>query len=119
MARRLLFVFRHGPHGSGSAREGLDAALAAIAFEHRVSALFLGDGVLVLKRDQDTADAGVKDYAQGFRALLHHGLERAVVSQAAIAALGITPGGMILPVEALAASALPDWIAEHDAVFSF
>ena len=119
MGRRLLFVFRNGPHGSASAREGLEAALAALAFEHRVDALFLGEGVLVLKAGQDTVHAGVKDFAPGFGALLHHGLERAVVSASGMQALGLEKAALTMPVDLLPDAALADWIAEHDAVLSF
>ena len=116
---RLLFVFRHGPHGSERAREGLDAALAALAFDHRVDALVLGEGVLALKPGHDTAAAGMKDFAPGFGALARHGLERAVASRAALDALGLAPDGLALRLEVLADPALGDFIAEHDAVLAF
>ena len=119
MARRVLVVFRHGPHGSARAREGLDAALAALAFEHRVDALFLGEGALALKRGHDTAAAGLKDFAPGFAVLLHHGLERVVASGSALLALGLSRDSLSVPVQVLPDAALADFIAEHDAVLAF
>ena len=116
---RLLFVFRHGPHGSARAREGLDAALAALAFDHGVDALFLGEGALSLKPGHDTGAAGMKDFAPGFGALPRHGLHRAVASRAALDALGLAPEGLTLRVEVLSEPALGDFIAEHDAILAF
>jgi tRNA 2-thiouridine synthesizing protein C len=116
---RVLVVFRQGPHGSVRAREGLEVALAALAFEHEVSVYFCGDGVALLRRGQHTDAALVKDFCRGFRALGLHGLRRAGVSADAMREHGLSRGGLLLDdAVALNAAQAAAWMSEADAVFS-
>jgi tRNA 2-thiouridine synthesizing protein C len=117
--KKILLLFRHGPHGRAGGREGLELALAALAFDHQVDALFMGDGVLLLKHGQDTHQAHLKDYAPGFRALLQHGLERAVVIGEDLAQRGLQPSDLQLAAERMDAPAAARWIAEHEVCLSF
>jgi sulfur relay (sulfurtransferase) DsrF/TusC family protein len=98
------------------ARDGLDAALAALAFEHRLSLLLLGDGVSALAPDQRPAAHGQADIGRGVAALAHHGAEAIAADAAALAARGIAaPAG----VRVLGADEIAPWIAEHRHVFRF
>ncbi len=58
--KSTLVIVRHSPYGSSLGRTSLDAALALAAFEQPVEVLFMGDGVLQLLPDQDSAAIGVK-----------------------------------------------------------
>lgn len=49
----LLFVFRSAPYQDCTAREGLEAALAAAAFDQAVRLLFIDDGVYQLTNGQN------------------------------------------------------------------
>ncbi len=59
--------------GGMSARDGIDAALAAIAYEHSVSVLLIADGVCLLSAQHRPEMQGLPDLARGLAALLHHG----------------------------------------------
>lgn len=50
----LLLVFRHAPSDGSLARSGIDAALAAAAFDQSVTVLFMDDGVFQLLPEQDS-----------------------------------------------------------------
>ncbi|HSG91816.1 MAG TPA: DsrE family protein, partial [Pseudomonadales bacterium] len=67
--KQLLLLFRRGPHGANLAREGLDTALAASAFEVPTTLAFDGDGVYLLLSDQDAAGIGEKTLGANFAAL--------------------------------------------------
>ena len=49
----MLFVFRHSPYASSHAREGIEALLAALAFNQNPKALFMDDGIYQLIKNQD------------------------------------------------------------------
>ena len=117
--KRVLVLFRSGPHGGGGARAGLDAALAALAFDHALSALFVGDGVFALVAGQDTEAIGSKPTAPGFRALPHHGAERVGVIETDLAARGLATCDLALAVETLDAAHARAWLAESDVVLAF
>jgi tRNA 2-thiouridine synthesizing protein C len=117
--KKILIVFRHGPHGSSAGREGLELALAALAFDQPVNALFIGDGVLLLRHGQDTKAAQVKDFAPGFRALLQHGLEKAAVVGEDMAQRGMAPTDLQLAAERIDAKAAARWIGEHEICIGF
>jgi tRNA 2-thiouridine synthesizing protein C len=48
----LLFIFTHSPYAGTLTQEGIDALLAAAAFDTKVSALFIEDGVWSLLNKQ-------------------------------------------------------------------
>ena len=50
--KKILFVSRHAPYGSSTAKDALDAILAASAYEQDLSVLFINDGVFQLLNTQ-------------------------------------------------------------------
>lgn len=57
----LLLISRKAPYGNSYARETLDIALAASAFDVKVSLLFMGDGVFQLIKNQNTQASNSKN----------------------------------------------------------
>jgi tRNA 2-thiouridine synthesizing protein C len=115
---RVLVVFSQPPHGGTRAREGLDLALAAIAFDHEVSVYFCGEGIGLLRSGQDTRGALLKDWCRAFRALPVHGLHRAGAASVDLNAQDVSPGALLLDVQSLVADEAARWLAEADVVFS-
>jgi sulfur relay protein TusC/DsrF len=115
----LLVVLRADPHASLRALEARDFALAALAFEQRVSLLLLGDGVDLLRPGQDARGIGQDDALPGFRALVHHGLERIAVVSDELAKRGLDLGALALPVVPLERAGLPAFLAGHDHCVGF
>lgn len=62
---RVLVVFREGSAHAGRVRDGIDLALAALAFDHEVRVLFTGAGTALLHEEGELA--------ANLRALSYHG----------------------------------------------
>ncbi len=71
----LLFIFSHSPYGSSLGREGLEAALAAGAFDQNMAIIFMGEGLWQLKSEQDTASAQRKNHQKMTSALPMFGID--------------------------------------------
>lgn len=78
-AKNLLVIVRHSPYGSSLGRASLDTALAAAAFDQPVSLLFMGDGVLQLRADQDSQAIGVKNIGRLLASLPMYEIEQVYV----------------------------------------
>ena len=85
----LLFIFSHTPYGSSTAKEGLEAALAAGAFDQDVSILFIGDGVWQLTQSQDTSASNRKNHQKMAQALPVFGIEHIYVDQDSLTERGL------------------------------
>ncbi|MGD9585160.1 MAG: DsrE family protein [Lysobacterales bacterium] len=107
---RILVVFASSAQRGGRTRDGLELALALLAFEHEVGVLFIGDGVGMLVPDQAWGELGLPESGRALAALAHHGAVRVAASAACLAARGIRATG--IPVERLEAAALADLVAE-------
>ncbi|MBI2381125.1 MAG: sulfurtransferase complex subunit TusC [Gammaproteobacteria bacterium] len=118
MAKRVLFIHRHGPYGSSAGREGLDAAFVAAAFDQEVSLLFLGDGVFLLAKGQSDA-LGLKDASASFASLPLYDVERIYVDAGALAQRGLRVEDMLMPVEVLDLPAIRALIEAQDVVLGF
>lgn len=67
--KRVAFVFTHGPHGTASGREGLDALLATSALNQDVGVFFISDGVLQLLLEQKPEKILARNYISTFGVL--------------------------------------------------
>ena len=88
--KKFLYVNRKAPHGTVYALESLEVVLIGAAFEQDVALLFVDDGVFQLKKDQDTSDAGMKNFTSTFKALGDYDINKIYVSQASLEARGLT-----------------------------
>jgi tRNA 2-thiouridine synthesizing protein C len=115
----ILVRFAHGPHGSMRARDGLDAALAMLAWDHRVRVLFEADGVGLVVAGQDPATAGGKDWTRAFRALALHGVDAIGIDADALAERGLSARPLLVDAVALDAAARRAWTGAADVVLAF
>ena len=118
-AVHVLVLLRADPHASLRAVEARDFALAALAFEQRVSLLLMGDGVGILRPGHDPAGIGGEDLLPGLRALLHHGLDRLVVVSEDLAERGLRPDTLALPTTLVDRQGLAGFLASHDHCVGF
>ena len=102
---RVLVVFREGPAQAARVRDGIDLALAALAFDHEVDVLFLGAGAELLRG----ADA---ELAANLRALPFHGTH-AIGVDAALAS-----DGPVFAAQPLDADGQRAWFAAATHVFA-
>jgi hypothetical protein len=101
---RVLVVFREGPAQALRARDCLDLALAAIAFDHEVRVLFTDAGAALLRGEDGALSANL-------RALAFHGAE-AIGVDAALA----VPGDPVLAAQPLDDATRTAWLAAADHV---
>lgn len=114
---RILIVFTSAAFQGGRARDGLDAALAAISFDHDVGILFIHNGVNLLVSATEPKPFGLPDPGRGLGALIHHGAQTLAASVFCLQARGIEQTS--IAVERLNTTALRKFIASYEHVHSF
>jgi tRNA 2-thiouridine synthesizing protein C len=112
---RVLIVIASA--AGASARDGVDAALAAIAYEHQVAVLLIGDGVGLAIRHQQPERHGVPDLTRALAALIHHGVDAIWVSQNCLNVRGIVEIAIV--ARRLEAKEIPVVISEYSHVLRF
>jgi len=117
--KRLLLIFRQPPYGNTLARAGLDAALAAAAFEQHISILFMDDGVFQLLPAQDAAAIEQKNQRRQLDSLPLYDVDTLYVEQASLQARNIAPESITDKLELLDPSALQQLLQGADQVLSF
>lgn len=119
IVKKFMFVNRRAPYGSIYALESLEVVLIAAAFDQDVSLLFSDDGVFQLKKEQDTAGIGMKNFSPTYRALEMYDVEKLYVSKTSMDQRGLTKDDLIVEVEVLGDEALADLMDDQDVIFSF
>ena len=97
--KKFLFVIKDAPHGTGFAQEMQDMLLAAGTLEQSVSLLFLGAGVLQLKRDQQPDNIQRKNFAAAWQALELYDIEQVFVATSALQDYGLTSTDLLVPAK--------------------
>ena len=117
--RSIAFVTRRAPHGSIFAQEALEVVLLGAAFDQRVRLIFMDDGVFQIKRGQDTAALGVKNFARAFAALPMYDLDRIIVERESLRIRGLDPGDLLIDVEVVDAQQIARILDESDVLVAF
>ena len=118
IVKRFMYVNRRAPYGTIYARECLEVVLVAAAFDQDVSVVFVDDGVCQLKKNQDTAEIGMKNFSKTYGALDDYDVEKIYVEKESLDARGLTEDDLVIPVQVLAASDLREVMAQQDVVIS-
>ena len=119
ITKRFLCVCRRPPYGSSLAREALDVALAAAAFDQPVALLFLGDGVLQLLPQQQAPGIDQKPLDKQLAALPLYDVDKLYVDSEALHARQLQPADLALPAQPLTPGEITVLLAEHDVVLGF
>jgi tRNA 2-thiouridine synthesizing protein C len=117
--KSLLVVVRRSPYGSSLARASLDVALAAAAFEQRLSLLFMGDGVLQLLAEQESQAIGVKNIGRLLASLPLYDIERVYVDAEAAIRYGIDLGNAPVATQALDGPGINQLMTNSDHLLGF
>jgi tRNA 2-thiouridine synthesizing protein C len=115
--QHLLFVFRSPPYGSGRAREGLDALLAAAVFDQPVSVLFMGDGVFQLNSEQ--APTGSRNQYKMLLSLELYDVDQVYFSISALTSRNIAPSDIRIPGTALSDMEITNLLTTANQVLTF
>ena len=118
VVKRFLFVNRKAPYGTIYALETLETVLISAAFEQDVSVVFMDDGVFQLKKEQNTAAIGMKNFSPTFRALEGYDVEKLYVEKESMEARGLTTDDLVVDVEVMSSLELQDLMDAQDVVLS-
>ncbi|WP_019530318.1 sulfurtransferase complex subunit TusC [Dasania marina] len=119
MSKNLLIICRRPPYGNSLAREAIDIALAAGAFEQDISLLFIGDGLWQLNSQQDSAALALKNHGKALTALPLYGIENIYVQAEALAPRQLSAEALLLPVTVLSQTQIAALIDAADTVLNF
>ena len=117
--KKFLFVNRKAPYGTVYALESLEVVLIGAAFEQDVSLAFMDDGVYQLKKGHQTKGIGMKGFEKTYGALEDYDVTKLYVDQESMAARGLTPDDLCVPVEMMPRADLGKLMEEQDVVLSF
>ena len=117
--KKFMYVNRKAPYGTIYALESLEVVLISAAFDQDVSMVFVDNGVYQLKKGQDTAGIGIKNFSPTYRALEGYDIEKLYVEEESLKSRGLTEDDLVVPVEVLSKSQLSDLMDEQDVVMSF
>jgi tRNA 2-thiouridine synthesizing protein C len=118
VVKKFMYVNRRAPYGTIFALECLEVVLISAAFEQDVSLVFLDDGVFQLKKNQDTAGIGMKNFSNTYRALDDYDIEKIYVEKESLDARGLSSDDLIIPVEVLTSKEMREKMAQQDVVIS-
>ncbi|MCW8875106.1 MAG: DsrE family protein, partial [Gammaproteobacteria bacterium] len=80
---------------------------------------FVDDGVYQIKKGQDTAGIGMKNFSPTYRALEGYDVEKLYVEKEALEERGLTTDDLIVPVEVVSRAEMADLMDEQDVILSF
>ncbi len=119
MAKRTLVIFRHSPYGNSLSRSGLDAVLAAGAFEQDVSVLFMADAVLQWLPNQDSSGLGRRNQAKVLASLAMYDIESVWVEAEALTARAVDSAALPPGIALADQTKLRQLMTDHDHVLVF
>jgi tRNA 2-thiouridine synthesizing protein C len=117
--KRYLIICRRPPYGESFAREALDTALAAAAFDQLVALLFLGDGVTQLLKAHDTAAIDEKSLEKQLSALPLYDIDTLYVDTDALQQRGLTTDDLSLPTQMAGNAEIAALLKNYDVILNF
>lgn len=117
--KKFMMVNRKAPYGTVYALESLEVVLIGAAFEQDVSLVFMDDGVYQLKKGHLTKGIEMKGLEKTYGALEDYDVTKLYVDQDSLAARGLSPDDLCVPVEVMSRADLGKRMEEQDVVLSF
>jgi tRNA 2-thiouridine synthesizing protein C len=88
--KKFMYLNRRAPYGTIYAWESLEVVLIGAAFDQDVCLAFVDDGVYQIKKGQNTAEIGMKNFSATYAALGDYGVTKLYVEQEALEERGLT-----------------------------
>ena len=117
--KKFLFVMRNAPHGSIYPYEGLEVILIVAAYDQVLNTLFIDDGILALKKGQETSGIGVKEFSKTYRVLEDYGVENLWVDKDSLEARGLTADDLVTDVTVIDTEKVKSILKEQDIILPF
>lgn len=118
VVKKFMYVNRKVPYGTIYALEVLEMILISAAFDQDVHVAFLDDGVYQIKKGQNTAASGMKNFSPTYRALEGYDIEKLFVEKESLEERGLTEADLVVPVEVMSRADLAALMAEMDVVLT-
>ena len=118
VVKKFMFVNRKPPYGTIYALEVLEMVLVSAAFDQDVHLAFLDDGVYELKKGQDTAGIGMKNFSNTYRALDGYDIEKLYVEKESLDERGLTEADLVVPVEVVSRAEMAELMNGMDVVLT-
>lgn len=119
LPKKILFVTRRAPYGTGLSKEALDAILAASAYEQDVGLLFMDDGVFQLVNHQQPESINAKNMGNTLPVLPMYDIEKIYVQAAALESRALKEDQLVLPVQLLQDHEIATLLQSQEVVLSF
>jgi len=119
VVKKFLYINRRAPHGTVYAHEALEVVLIGAAFEQDVSLAFIDDGVIQLKKDQDTSEINTKNFSKIFSALEMYDVEKLYVEKESLESRGLTEDDLSVDVKVIDSSEMKKLITDSEVIFNF
>lgn len=127
--KHFMFVNRRAPYGSIYALEILEMVLISAAFEQHAVIAFIDDGVFQIKKGQDTAGLGMKNFSPTYRVVEMEKDDadedddidmvwRIVVERESLEARGLEADDLIVGVEVMGSDELSALMNAQDVVLT-
>jgi len=100
------------------AREAIDIALAAAAFDQALSLLFAGDGVYQLMKEQHSESIASKNHGKVLTALPLYGIDTLYVESNALRLRGLEATDLLLPVQLLDSDSIKNLMAKQQTLIN-
>lgn len=92
---KIMFTVRKAPHGTIYVYEGLEVKLIMAAYDADISVVFMDDGVLAMKRGQDTKELGTKGFEATYRAFVDYEITKVFVDRQSMEDRGMTAEDLV------------------------
>ena len=131
--KKFLYVNRKAPYGTIYALESLEVVLIGAAFEQDVALAFLDDGVFQITKNQNTTEAGMKNFSPTYNALGDYDVNKIYVEKESLEARGLTVDDLLDlkyededddwaekdSIKVVTAAEMAEIMDQQDVVFSF
>ncbi len=118
VVKKFMYVNRKIPYGTIYALEVLEMILISAAFDQDVHVAFMDDGVYQIKKGQNTAASGMKNFSPTYRALEGYDIEKLFVEKESLEERGLTEADLVVPVEVMSRADLAVLMSEMDIVLT-
>ncbi len=115
----ICIIFEHAPHGSAHGREGLDYLLAMASFYDDVTAVFIGDGIYQLLKDQTPVNVLSRNHSKTFKLMDMYGIEKVYVSDKDLVERKLTVEDLIVDVKTVNDELLRDVLSSSNSKVVF
>ena len=116
--KTITFISRATPYGNGQAKACLDMVLSAAVFEQKINFIFMDDGVWQLNQGQAPSNIDAKDLSAAFAALPLYDVNDLYVEAKALQERGLSPDGLVVPVQAVESAKITQLISQSDVVLT-